>query len=141
MILWVNLIYFAYSRVAPGDRSHIPSSAYSIYEILDSDMQRVKSRAPASFKAQVDNTEKKINSLFDHLNNEDLLQPDTVRSMAELAQAMQARDYETAQSIHVDIMTNKNDQCGNWMVSRPNEEPYCSLLDANLLNPRLGSSG
>ena len=82
-------------------------------------MQRVKSKAPASFKAQVDNTEKRINLLFDHLNNNDLLQPDTVISMVELARAMQVRDYETAQSIHVEIMTNKNDQCGNWMVSGP----------------------
>lgn len=79
-------------------------------------MQRVKSKAPSNFKAHVNDTEKRLNVLFDHLNNEDLLKPDTIRSMVELAQAIQARDFEQAQAIHVEIMTNKTDECGNWMV-------------------------
>lgn len=79
-------------------------------------MQRVKSRAPSTFRAQVNDTEKRLNILFDHLNNEDLLKQDTVASMVDLAEALHARKYEVAQGIHVDIMTNKNDQCGNWMV-------------------------
>ncbi|KAK4695111.1 protein transport protein SEC31, partial [Lecanoromycetidae sp. Uapishka_2] len=99
-----------------GDRSHISASARPVYEILNQDMQRVKSRAPASFKAQVNDTEKRLNILFDHLNNEDLLKNDTVGSMVELSQAIQAKDFEQAQAIHVEIMTNKTDECGNWMV-------------------------
>ncbi len=80
-------------------------------------MQRVKSRAPPSFKPQVIDTEKRLNILFDHLNNEDLLKSDTVENMSELAHALQSRNYEQAQAIHVDILTNKTDECGNWMVS------------------------
>lgn len=80
-------------------------------------MQRVKSRAPASFKAQVNDTEKRLNILFDHLNNEELLTADTIANMGELAQAIQAREFEQAQAIHVEIMTNKTDECGNWMAS------------------------
>lgn len=80
-------------------------------------MQRVKSRAPASFKAQVLDTEKRLSILFDHLNNEDLLKPDTVQSMCELSAALRARNYEQAQAIHLDILTNKTDECGQWMVS------------------------
>jgi protein transport protein SEC31 len=38
--------------------------------------------------------------------------------MVQLARAIQARDYETARTIHVDIMTHRNDECGNWMVCR-----------------------
>ena len=79
-------------------------------------MQRVKTRAPQSFKVQVLDTEKRLNILFDHLNNEDLLKPDTVSDMIQLAQALHSRDYNQAQAIHVDIMTNKTDECGNWMV-------------------------
>lgn len=71
----------------------------------------------ASFAAQVKDTEKRLNLLFDHLNNETLLKPDTIQSMEELAQALAARDYETAQAIQVDLHTNKLDQCGQWMVS------------------------
>jgi len=114
-------VYWTYwdtdAAVAPGDRSHIPANAQPIYEILNQDMQRVKSKAPASFKPQVNDTEKRINILFDHLNNEDLLKPNTIQEMVELAQAMRARNYEQAQAIHIDVMTNRLDECGNWMVS------------------------
>ncbi|KAL4920148.1 hypothetical protein BDW62DRAFT_177725 [Aspergillus aurantiobrunneus] len=103
-------------KYPPGDRSHIPADAQPIFEILSEDMQRVKARAPSSFKAQVDDAERRLNYLFDHLNNEDLLKPNTVQDMVQLAHAIQARDYETARTIHVDIMTNRNDECGNWMV-------------------------
>ncbi|EAW14146.1 putative protein transport protein (SEC31) [Aspergillus clavatus NRRL 1] len=103
-------------KYPPGDRSHIPADAMPIFEILSADMQRVKTRAPSSFKAQVDDAERRLNILFDHLNNEDLLRPNTIADMAELARAIQARDYETAKTIHIDIMTNRTDECGNWMV-------------------------
>ncbi|KAE8147755.1 hypothetical protein BDV25DRAFT_28417 [Aspergillus avenaceus] len=103
-------------KYPPGDRSHIPADAMPVYEILSADMQRIRGRAPSSFKAQVDDAERRLNILFDHLNNEDLLRPNTVADMAELARAIQARDYETARTIHVDIMTNRTDECGNWMV-------------------------
>ncbi|KAI9681387.1 MAG: protein transport protein S31 [Caeruleum heppii] len=99
-----------------GDRSHIPSNARPIFEALGGDMQRVKSKAPASFRAQVIDTEKRLNILFDHLNNDDLLKPDTVESMAELSAALRSRDYETAQAIHLDVLTNKTNECGQWMV-------------------------
>ncbi|KAL5365919.1 protein transport protein sec31 [Aspergillus floccosus] len=103
-------------KYPPGDRSHIPAEAMPVFEILSADMQRVKSRAPSSFKAQVDDAERRLNILFDHLNNEDLLKPNTIADMAELARAIQARDYDAARAIHVDIMTNRMDECGQWMV-------------------------
>ncbi|KAK2873702.1 hypothetical protein FQN49_002141 [Arthroderma sp. PD_2] len=99
-----------------GDRSHIPDNARPIFDILSADMQRVKSRAPSTFKAQVNDTERRLNMLFEHLNNEDLLKPGTIDSMVELSRAIQSRDYETAHAIHVDILTNRTDECGNWMV-------------------------
>ncbi|KAF7523830.1 hypothetical protein PCG10_006358 [Penicillium crustosum] len=103
-------------KYPPGDRSHIPANAQPVFEILSADMQRVKTRAPAAFKAQVDDAERRLNILFDHLNNEDLLKPNTIEDMANLARALQQRDYNAALAIHVDIMTNRTDECGNWMV-------------------------
>ncbi|KAK5443496.1 protein transport protein S31 [Exophiala xenobiotica] len=99
-----------------GDRSHIPSSAQPIFEILSSEMARVKARAPASFEPQVRDTEKRLDILFDHLNNEDLLKPDTVGQIAQLANALQNRDFQTAGDIQMDVHTNKVEECGNWMV-------------------------
>lgn len=79
-------------------------------------MARVKARAPASFAPQVRDTEKRLDILFDHLNNEDLLQPDTVAQISDLAVALQNRDFQTASEIQMDVHTNKVEECGNWMV-------------------------
>lgn len=102
---------------APGDRTHIPDSSRPIYEILSADMARVKSRAPASFAAQVNDTEKRLNILFDHLNNETLLKPDTVSEMLEISNAVQARDFDGAGSVLTSVMKTKlESEGGNWMV-------------------------
>lgn len=116
--------------IAPGDRSHIPANARPIFDILNADMQRVKARAPGNFKPQVNDTERRLNALFDHLNNESLLKPSTIDSMVELARAVEAKDYETALAIHLDILTNKNDECGNWMVSSPSPHTVLSTKSA-----------
>lgn len=108
---------FTDSFIAPGDRSHIPDEARPIYEILNADMQRVKAKAPSNYKTHVVDTEKRLNILFDHLNNEDLLKPDTIQDMNALAQHIQAREYDQAIAIFSDLMKNKNDEGSNWMVS------------------------
>ncbi|KAL1382013.1 hypothetical protein HDK64DRAFT_57322 [Phyllosticta capitalensis] len=100
----------------PGDRSHIDDSAKPVFEILAADMERVKSRAPQNFMPQVLDTEKRLNILFDHLNNEDLLKPDTVQEMVELSNHIQARRYDEAQALFTELMKNKNDEGSNWMV-------------------------
>lgn len=76
----------------------------------------VKARAPSSFKAHVDDAEKRLNILFDHLNNEDLIKPDTVAQLVELSQAMEGRDFDRASEIQMDVHQNKVEECGNWMV-------------------------
>ena len=80
-------------------------------------MQRVKAQAPTSFKNHVNDVEKRLNILFDHLNNETLLRPNTIEDMKDLAESIKAKDYEKAMSIHLDLVTNRTEECGNWMVS------------------------
>ncbi|KAL1628957.1 protein transport protein S31 [Diplodia seriata] len=67
--------------------------------------------------ARVLDTEKRLNILFDHLNNEDLLKPDTVQEMVELSQHLNNRSYDDAQTLFTGLMKNKNDEGSNWMVS------------------------
>lgn len=80
-------------------------------------MARIKSKAPAQFRPQVLDTEKRLNILFDHLNNEDLLKPDTIREMNELSQSIQGRQFDQAQALFTDLMTTKTEEGSNWMVS------------------------
>ena len=100
-----------------GDRSHIPASAQQMVDIFSSDMQRVAGKAPPSFGPQVKDTQKRLNILFDHLNNEELVKPDTIQRLGALADALQSRNYDDAERMRVAIQTEKTDECGNWMVS------------------------
>ena len=100
-----------------GDRSHIPAGAQRLVEVLDRDMQRVAAKAPASFGPQVKDTQKRIGLLFDHLNNEELVKEDTIEQLSQLAEALETKDYGTAQRLQVEIQRDKTDECGNWMVS------------------------
>lgn len=100
-----------------GDRSHIPASAQQLVDFLGEDMQRVAAKAPPTFAPQVKDTQKRLNILFDHLNNEELVQPETIGQLTELAQAIQSKDYATAQRFQVEIQRDKTEECGNWMVS------------------------
>ncbi|XP_044724560.1 steroid receptor RNA activator (SRA1) domain-containing protein [Hirsutella rhossiliensis] len=100
----------------PGDRSHIPANAQRMVDILSQDMQRVAFKAAATFAPQVKDSQKRLNILFDHLNNEELVQPATIDQLSQLAEAIQSRDYTTAQKLQVDIQRDKTEECGNWMV-------------------------
>lgn len=104
-------------KYPPGDRSHIPASALPIYEILSAKMERVKAKAPTQFKPQVMDTEKRLNILFDHLNNEELLKPGTVAEVRELAEALGAGRHDEALTLCTDILATKTEEGSNWMVS------------------------
>jgi protein transport protein SEC31 len=86
-------------------------------EIFSADMERVASRAPASFAAQVKDTQKRLNLLYDHLNNAELVKPDTIGRLSELASALSRKDYEAAEKLRLQIQTERTSECGNWMVS------------------------
>ncbi|XXG97684.1 hypothetical protein Hte_003991 [Hypoxylon texense] len=104
------------ARHPAGDRSHIPPAAQPLVDMLSRDMQRVASKAPASFAPQVKDTQKRLGLLFDHLNNEELVQPDTIQQLTKLAQAVEAKDFAEAHRLQVEIQRDKTDECGNWMV-------------------------
>lgn len=104
-------------RHPAGDRSHIPATAHRLLDVFTRDMQRVASKAPANFAPQVKDTQKRLNLLFDHLNNEELVQPATIEQLDQLAEALDAKNYDHAAQIQVDVQKNKTEECGNWMVS------------------------
>lgn len=66
-----------------GDRSHIPEHARLLYEILNEEMERVTANAPADFKAQVQQLGKRLDTFFDHLNNDDLLSHDVTSQLTD----------------------------------------------------------
>lgn len=72
--------------------------------------------APAQYQNQVNDTRKRLNLLFDHLNNEELVKPDTIAQLNQLAEAVQARQFDAALRLQMEIHRDKPEECGNWMV-------------------------
>ncbi len=101
------------STQAPGK---IPDSAQPIQTIFSAEFKRVETRAPSSFKAHVKDVDKRLNLLYDHLRKGDLIKEDTIAQLVELAQALQAREFERAQALQMDIHRDKTEECGQWMV-------------------------
>lgn len=121
-----------------GDRSHIPAAAQPIVDLLSPEVARIKSVAPQAFKPQVDDMDKRINILFDHLNNEELLKPDTVQQMVDISRAVAGKDWDTAQRLFTEMQSAKLDTEGTlWMVSLLDCVGSCDTLRTNLLTLRL----
>ncbi|CAK7263599.1 protein transport protein S31 [Sporothrix epigloea] len=104
------------ARHPAGDRSHIPAKAQKLVQVLDADLQRVAARAPETFKPQVNDTRKRLNLLFDHLNNAELVKDDTITQLHNLAVALESKAYDSAQKLQIEIHREKPEECGNWMV-------------------------
>lgn len=101
-----------------GDRSHIPPSARPIVDLLTPEIARLKSVAPQQYKPQADDMEKRLNILFDHLNNEDLLSEGTVQEMVQISNAVKDREWDRALSLFTEMQTAKLETEGtHWMVS------------------------
>jgi len=87
-----------------------------VFEILNTEMQRIKSRAPAAFKQTVADAEKRLGILFDHLNNGDMVSPSTVDELKQVAQQIQAREHDQAAQAITEIIAAKGSEGTNWMV-------------------------
>lgn len=85
--------------------------------IFSNEMQRISAHAPSQYARRINDTQKRINILFDHLNSGDLVKPDTVGQLTELARALQARNFDEATRMQADIHKEKTTECGDWMVS------------------------
>lgn len=88
-------------------------------------MARIKAKAPVSYAPQVNDTEKRLGLLFDHLNNDDLLGPETVATMVNISQCVGQGQWDQAQSLFTEMHAAKEKaEGGNWMVRSLTN--YCS---------------
>ncbi|KAK9717564.1 protein transport protein S31 [Basidiobolus ranarum] len=105
----------AQPKYPPGDRSHIPLAYKPIYVKLNGEFQHVRQIAPANQKRMLDDVEKRLNLLFDALNIESLPE-DIIEQVQALTEALVKRDFNTAQQIHLDLVTTQFAIVGQWMV-------------------------
>lgn len=99
----------------PGDRSHIPEAQRGIFQILSREMQRIKAQTPPAQKRMVDDAERRLNVLFDYLNNS-LLDPKMVAGLQNLVQAVDARNQQAALGVHVQLVTSASGDVAQALV-------------------------
>ncbi|KAG0245349.1 protein transport protein S31 [Mortierella sp. GBA43] len=105
----------AKSRHPAGDRTHIPAGHKLIYTVLASELAFARQHAQPAAKRPLDDAEKKLNVLFDMLNNEEVSGP-VVDQMILLAQALQAKNYNSAYQIHLELHSTRTNEVSSWMT-------------------------
>lgn len=106
----------AKEKYPSGDRSHIPDAQKKVFDVLQSTLETIKPAIPSKFEKQVIDTEKRLNILFDHLNNEDLLTPPTLALLDQLADNLIQKEFSAALDIFLDITANHSEEGGHWAV-------------------------
>lgn len=99
-----------------GDRSHINENAMPIFESLNRVHEAIKPVIPEKYEKHAQDMQKRLNFLFDHLNNDDLLSEGTIQSLKSVCSAIEARDFANAASLNIAIATNHPEEVGNWHV-------------------------
>ncbi|PWZ01867.1 hypothetical protein BCV70DRAFT_185434 [Testicularia cyperi] len=92
-------------KYPPGDRSHIPESQKPIMATLHRELLRLKSVAPPAQKRMVDDTERRVNLLLDHLNC-GTVDPKTTHALLQLVAAIDARNQQAALNLHLQLVTS-----------------------------------
>ena len=85
-----------------------------IFNSLSSILDDIKPKIPERYAKHGVDMDKRINLLFDHLNNSDLLSDESIASLKEVCTALEARDFPTANALNIQIATNHSEETGNW---------------------------
>ncbi|KAH8116058.1 WD40 repeat-like protein [Phellopilus nigrolimitatus] len=103
-------------KYPPGDRSHISNDSKRAYEILLQALGHLKQVSPPQQKRMVDDTERRLNSLFDALNCE-ALSEFVVKQLNALTEAMATHDQQRSLMIHGELLAqgSRTDDIGLWM--------------------------
>ncbi|KAJ3023627.1 protein transport protein S31 [Thoreauomyces humboldtii] len=103
-------------KFPPGDRSQIPAAHKPLFDGLQKYLAVLKAASSAPQQKRVyEDAEKKISILYDQLNAQEV-PADVVAKMLELVKALDAKDYQTATSIQIDLVTTRYDVTGKWML-------------------------
>ncbi|MBW0503140.1 hypothetical protein O181_042855 [Austropuccinia psidii MF-1] len=104
------------TKYPAGDRSHIPEVSKPIYISLQRLMNQMKQGLPPNQKKLVDDTERRLNVLFDGLNCE-TVPSSIIEELLEIVKAIEARNLQLALQLHVSLLTSgiKSDELTTYM--------------------------
>ncbi|KAJ1955157.1 protein transport protein S31, partial [Dispira parvispora] len=102
-------------KYPPGDRSHIPEKQNPIFTSLQAGLQQARAATGPAQKRMMDDTEKRLNQLFDLMNNGDL--PAKLEEpLLSLARAIQNGDYQQAHQVYLKLIHSNFDSSQRWMM-------------------------
>lgn len=101
-------------KFPPGDRSHIPEEVKPVFEILSSVHEEIKPKIPEKYVKHGIDMEKRLNILYDHLNNSDLLSSEGINSLKEICDVLQAKNYQEASRLILSFAATYPDEIGHW---------------------------
>lgn len=102
-------------KYPPGDRSHIPENQRPIQHALQREVARLKATAPPAQKRMIDDTERRINLLLDHLNC-GTIDAKTVGGLMQIVAAIEARNKQAALNIHLQLVTSSSGDVAAGLV-------------------------
>ncbi|PWN18074.1 hypothetical protein BCV69DRAFT_301531 [Microstroma glucosiphilum] len=102
-------------KYPPGDRAHIPEAQRGIFATLSRELSRVKATAPPAQKRVVDDSERRLNSLFDYLNN-GMIPEKVLGGLQELVRAIEARNQQAALQLHVQVASSASGEVAAMLV-------------------------
>lgn len=105
----------AKEKYPAGDRSHIPSDQVGIYEGLNSVYVNSKSGIPEQYTKQFLDAGKRLDILYDHLNNQEL-SAGSIDLLGQISAALQGKDFGNAMNLHLQLMTSHSDETGHWAL-------------------------
>jgi len=79
-------------------------------------MARVKAVAPPNFKSHVVDAEKRLNILFEHLNEQTLLKGETIEEMRNIVELVRERRWGEAEPAFLELMKARGEEGSAWMV-------------------------
>ncbi|CEH14651.1 wd40 repeat-like protein [Ceraceosorus bombacis] len=103
------------TKYPPGDRSHIPDAQKPVFNVLSRELARVRATAPPAQKRMVDDAERRLNLLFDHLNC-GTVDARLLPILSQLIQAIDARNQPAALSLHLEAASMATGELGAAMV-------------------------
>ncbi|TPX44564.1 hypothetical protein SeLEV6574_g04428 [Synchytrium endobioticum] len=101
----------ASSRHPPGDRSHILPQHMPILNGLGRLMGLMKQLPGPHGKRVAEDTEKRLNTLFDQLNNNDH-KPEVTEKLVSLVSALDSKDFAASREIYSDVLARTTSALG-----------------------------
>ncbi|OCF53981.1 protein transporter SEC31 [Kwoniella mangroviensis CBS 10435] len=98
-----------------GDRSHISPASRPVFETLSNELSAVKQKNfPPNVKKVVEDTERRLNILFDGLNNDSVPKP-ALDLLNNITKAIAAKDWNAALAMHVELLTGATGDMTTWV--------------------------